>query len=110
MNNLKKYNEAFIPCFQVVESQLTWLTYQSVKGWDSVWHMELITALEENLDIKLDTDDIIDFSSFEKGEEILKPMFDYIGDFIGDEALIRSGGKEAFIDRNGNMIRKNWKL
>ena len=34
--------------------------------------MTLMAALEDAFDIMLDTDDIIDFSSFQKGKEILK--------------------------------------
>ena len=34
--------------------------------------MTLMSSLEENFDISLDTDDIVDFSSFSKGKEILK--------------------------------------
>ena len=33
--------------------------------------MGLVSALEDAFDIMLDTDDIIDFNSFEKGKEIL---------------------------------------
>ncbi len=33
--------------------------------------MSLISALEDTFDIMMDTDDIIDLSSFEKGKEIL---------------------------------------
>lgn len=47
------------------------LAYQSVSAWDSVGHMGLITQLEEAFDIMIDTDDIITFSSFEKGKLIL---------------------------------------
>ena len=47
------------------------LTFQAVTEWDSVGHMGLIAALEEAFDIVFDTDDIVDFSSFEKGKEIL---------------------------------------
>lgn len=43
-----------------------------IEAWDSVGHMGLIAALEEAFGIMLDTDDIIDLSSFEKGQEILK--------------------------------------
>jgi hypothetical protein len=72
MTNLEKYNESFITSLQIFETQLVGLTYQSVEGWDSVGHMGLIAALEDSFDIMLDTDDIIDFSSYEKGKEILK--------------------------------------
>ena len=36
-----------------------------------IGHMSLIAALEEEYKISLETDDIIDFSSFKKGIEIL---------------------------------------
>ena len=48
------------------------LEYQSIDEWDSVGHMELIAELEDGFDIMMDTDDIIDFSSYKKGIELLK--------------------------------------
>jgi acyl carrier protein len=33
--------------------------------------MSLITSLEDEFDIMMDTEDVIDFSSFEKGIEIM---------------------------------------
>ncbi len=41
------------------------------KGWDSVAHMVLIAAIEEAFDIMIDTDDVIDMSSFLKAKEII---------------------------------------
>ena len=58
--------------FLVDEEQLKGLECQSVQDWDSVGHMTMTAMLEEAFDIMLDTDDIIDFSSYEKGIEILK--------------------------------------
>lgn len=72
MSLLEKYNEVFITNLKVTETELAALTYQSVPAWDSVGHMGLITALEEAFDIMIDTDDIIDFSSYEIGKGILK--------------------------------------
>ncbi len=71
MTNLEKYNQAFIENFEVTEDQLPGLKYQDVETWDSVGHMGLIASLEEAFDIMMDTDDIIDFGSYEKGKEIL---------------------------------------
>lgn len=71
MSNLEKYNQAFVECFEITEDQLTGLKYQDIQAWDSVGHMGLIAALEDAFDIMMDTDDIIDFSSYEKGKEIL---------------------------------------
>ncbi len=71
MTNLEKYNNAFIETLEVTEEQLNGLTYQGIPAWDSVGHMSLVAALEDAFDIMMDTDDIIDFSSYEKGKEIL---------------------------------------
>jgi acyl carrier protein len=72
MNNLEKYNNVFCENLNVTEDQLAGLKYQGTELWDSVGHMTLVAALEDAFDIMLDTDDIIDLSSYEKGQEILK--------------------------------------
>lgn len=72
MTNLEKYIAAFEECLEVSGDQLETLEYQGAVSWDSVGHMSLMAALEDAFDIMLDTDDIIDFSSFQKGKEILK--------------------------------------
>lgn len=71
MSSLEMYNEAFTKTFEITEDQLSGLKYQDIPAWDSVGHMSLIAALEEAFDIMMDTDDIIDLSSYEKGKEIL---------------------------------------
>lgn len=72
MTNLEKYKNAFMESLEIKEEQLEGLQYQKIEAWDSVGHMNLVAALEEAFDIMMDTDDIIDLSSFEKGKEILK--------------------------------------
>lgn len=72
MNNIEKYNKVFTETLQVAEDKLANLKYQSVELWDSVGHMTLVAALEDTFDIMMDTDDIIDLSSYEKGKEILR--------------------------------------
>ncbi len=71
MTNLEKYNKAFEETLEIGEDQLEGLKYQGIEAWDSVGHMSLIAALEDTFDIMMDTEDIIDFSSYEKGKEIL---------------------------------------
>ena len=71
MTNLEKYNNAFMETFNITEDQLPGLKYQDIAAWDSVGHMSLVAALEDAFDIMMDTDDIIDLSSYEKGKEIL---------------------------------------
>jgi len=72
LSRLESYKTAFVESFDISEDELGGLVYQAIDAWDSVGHMQLIAALEDAFDIMLDTDDIIDLSSFEKGKEILK--------------------------------------
>ena len=71
MNNKELYVKAFVDSFQVEESALPGLKYMDIPAWDSVGHMSLIVTLEDAFDIMMDTDDIIDLNSYEKGKEIL---------------------------------------
>ena len=72
MTNLEKYDQAFIESLGVSADELNGLQYQQTDSWDSVGHMGLVAAIEDAFDIMMDTDDIIDLSSYEKGKEILK--------------------------------------
>ena len=72
MNN-EKYDKVFIDCFSVDKAKLQKnLEYNSIPEWDSVGHMGMIATLEEAFDIVFEMDDIIDFSSYKVGKEILK--------------------------------------
>jgi acyl carrier protein len=68
VTNIAKYDSAFVESFGVSDGQLPALAYQSIPEWDSVGHMQLIAALEDAFDIMFDTDDIIDFNSYEAGK------------------------------------------
>lgn len=73
MTNLEKYVAAFTEGLGVDESAInSALEYQSIDEWDSVGHMGLIAELESAFDIEMETDDIVDFSSFDMGKQILK--------------------------------------
>jgi len=47
------------------------LEYNTLPEWDSISHMALIAAIEDHFDIMLDTEDVIDMSSFGKAKEIV---------------------------------------
>lgn len=73
MSNRKKYDEIFIEVFEIEADQLNdQLEYQSIEAWDSVGHMSLMAALEDEFDIMLEMDDIVDFGSYLTGVETLK--------------------------------------
>lgn len=72
MTNKQKYNKAFIDSFSIDESVLgDALVYNTISEWDSIGHMGLIAAIEEAFNITMETDDIVDFSSYKKGFELL---------------------------------------
>ena len=74
MTTIEKYNQAFVETLELTEDKLPTLKYHDVEAWDSVGHMTLMAALEDAFDIMMETDDIVDFSSYEKGKEILKKI------------------------------------
>lgn len=76
MTNIEKYNNAFKETLNISDEQLEGLQYQGVELWDSVGHMTLVAALEDAFDIMMETDDIVDLSSYEKGKEILSKNYD----------------------------------
>lgn len=71
MTNREKYVKVFVETLGVKAEEVENLEYSGTPEWDSVGHMSLVAAIEESFDIMMDTDDIIDFSSFAKGMEIL---------------------------------------
>ena len=76
MNNKELYSKAFMDTFEITEDKLVGLKYQDIEAWDSVGHMALIQEIEEAFDIMMETDDIIDLSSYEKGMEILSANYE----------------------------------
>lgn len=72
-NNSDIYREAFISSLSIDPKNFSEeLKYNEIEEWDSIGHMTLIAAIEEKFEISIETDDIVDFSSFKKGKEILK--------------------------------------
>ena len=73
MKNKNKYIEIFLKSFSIDKKKFNEkLKYNDIPEWDSINHMTLMSGLEEGFNISMDSDDIIDFSSFKKGIQILK--------------------------------------
>ena len=73
MSNKKKYQDIFISSLAMDSNKFNEeIKYNEIPEWDSIGHMTLMSALEEKFNIALETDDIVDFSSYIKGKEILK--------------------------------------
>ena len=73
MSNKQKYQDIFIKSLSIDGKQFNEnLKYNEIPEWDSIGHMTLMSGLEEGFSISVETDDVVDFSSFKKGIEILK--------------------------------------
>lgn len=73
MNNLVKYNDIFVRVFEAeVEVLNEDFRSEDISKWDSVNQMALITEIEDAFDIMLDIEDMLEFTSYEKGKLILK--------------------------------------
>ena len=73
MSNKQKYQDIFIKSLAMHSNKFNEnIKYNEIPEWDSIGHMTLIAALEEEYKISLETDDIVDLSSFKKGIELLK--------------------------------------
>lgn len=73
MSNKERYDQVFEKCFSVQPSVLDEkFVYNCIPAWDSVGHMGLIAALEEEFNIMMDTEDIIEFGSYTVGIDKLK--------------------------------------
>jgi acyl carrier protein len=71
-SSLEKLKSAFAESMPLAEDvNYDQIAYGKTNGWDSVAHMALITQIEVSFDVMLDTDDVIDLSSFTKTKEIL---------------------------------------
>ena len=73
MSNKEKYQNIFIKSLALAKIKFNEnIKYNEVPEWDSIGHMTLMSGLEEGFSITMETDDIVDFSSYKKGIEILK--------------------------------------
>ena len=73
MENSQKYKSIFLQSLGVGEDVFNEeIKYNEIPQWDSIGHMTLMSGLEEEFNITIETDDIVDFSSFKKGKEILE--------------------------------------
>lgn len=70
MNTYEQYRRLFADALEVDIESVEELKYKD-DGWDSVGHMSIVSALEENYNIEFEPEDIIEFDSFSKGIIIL---------------------------------------
>jgi acyl carrier protein len=51
------------------------LKYRDIEQWDSLGHMSLVAAIEDEFNVELSTEQVIDLSSFQVGLNMLRDDF-----------------------------------
>jgi acyl carrier protein len=72
VTNEKILQQAFVDALDV-PADVDWesLAYRGIEQWDSVAHMRLVAEIEDVFDVMIETDDVIDMSSYPKVKTIL---------------------------------------
>mgnify|MGYP001111290010 CR=1 FL=1 len=72
MSNLERYNRIFCEQFSLEKGfDGEKIKMNETEDWDSVGHLDLIAALEDDFEIIFETADILTFDSYLHGIEIL---------------------------------------
>jgi len=68
--NKERFDKIIMDVFEV-ESVDETMTRENTGKWDSLLHLTLVTAIEDEFDIMLDTEDILSLDSYASGLEIV---------------------------------------
>ena len=73
MTNLDRLRVAFRIALGLPEdANVDRLEYRTIEQWDSLAHLSLVAEIEDAFDVMIDTDEVIDMSSFDKAIDILR--------------------------------------
>ena len=72
MTTADRLKNIFVDVFELDgDAAVEQAEYRGIPEWDSVAHMALVAEIEDTFDIMLDTDQVIDMSSFDKAVAII---------------------------------------
>ncbi|ANN21282.1 MULTISPECIES: acyl carrier protein [Amycolatopsis] len=70
-----KLREVFVEALDLDgEVDVENLKYRDIEAWDSVGHMALVAAIEDEFDVEFDTDQVIDMSSFKVAVDMVTDL------------------------------------
>ena len=72
MSNIEKLKEAFVEGLEIPMEEVETATMEGVDKWDSIGQMSLVAIIEDAFSIEFEPDEVMQFTSFEAGKEILK--------------------------------------
>ena len=72
MTELQRLRESFRTALDLpADAPVDDLQYQDNEKWDSLAHMSLVATIEDEFSVMIDTDDVINMSSFAEAVKIL---------------------------------------
>jgi acyl carrier protein len=72
MSNIEKLKNAFVEGLEIPVVEVENATMDSVEKWDSIGQMSLIAIIEDEFGIELEQEEVMQFTSFAAGVNILK--------------------------------------
>lgn len=72
MSNVEKLKNAFVEGLEIPVEEVENATMDSVEKWDSIGQMSLIAIIEDEFGIELEQEEVMQFTSFAAGVNILK--------------------------------------
>ena len=72
MSNIEKLKEAFVEGLEIPMEEVETATMESVDKWDSIGQMSLVAIIEDAFGIEFEPDEVMQFTSFAAGVDILK--------------------------------------
>ncbi len=72
MTNIEKLKNAFVEGLEIPVEEVETATMESVDKWDSIGQMSLVAMIEDEFGIELEPDEVMQFTSFATGVDILK--------------------------------------
>lgn len=72
MTNLETYKNCFVEGLELDHESVESASMNSVERWDSIGQMSLIALIEDAFSIELEPDEIMTFTDYNAGIQILK--------------------------------------
>ena len=72
MSNIEKLKEAFVEGLEIPMEEVESATMEGVEKWDSIGQMTLVAIIEEAFGFEMEPDEVMGFTSFAAGVDILK--------------------------------------
>lgn len=72
MTNIEKYKNAFVEGLEIEMNEVENAVMGEYERWDSIGQMSLIALIEDAFGIEMEPEEVMAFTSYQAGIEILK--------------------------------------